>query len=353
MTNQEILEAFLHKIDEHSHRVEDLPALDEWIRKARKYVGLDVQSIREGLSREGILSLILYDINRYINESDWSGAEAQFQLFDEMTRGRKVSADFLFMRWYRSAEVYRRKGQLDKALDSTHQAERYAEGHEMRFRLYFLRGEIESADRNRYEFSVNSLSLALYEAEQLGERYEAKVYTKLAHMFSMRYASLGMYFLRKAQVLGCRLGDQDILLDNKFTMAESYTVMAQIHPKDEQLFLEEAGRVLSTIDYESLPLPQNKMYYREIQGKINRDVDILAEVCAYYQRTDAVNAVCRLCDLIIEIGVNNQQIKKILPYIDLYRCMAKRRNSCRLAEELEHIRQVEDIVNGILAEQAQ
>ncbi len=265
---------------------------------------------------------------------------------------KRENDTILFNRWYEASETYRRRGFLEQAIACTWKAEQFAYDHYSKFKILLQRGEIESSNKNRYEFSVNSLSAALYEAEQLGCAYVAKVYNKLAHMCSMRYASLGLYYLRKAQVISERLGDEHLLLENKLSRVNSYAILAMRHPYDEQMFLNEAKRVLATVDYEKLPSLQNKMYYKELLGRINHDVTPLIEACTFYESVDAMDEVCRMCDAIIETGINYQQTDKVLPYIDLYRRMVIKRNRKDVKMVLSCIKQAEEIINGILARQA-
>ena len=262
-----------------------------------------------------------------------------------------VQVNLLFDRWYTSANVYFRRGLLDRALEATFQAEPYAEGHFLRYKMLLLRGEIESAKMNMYEFSVNSLSSALYEAEQLGETYVIDVYNRLAHMFSMRYASLGMSFLRKAQALCERLGDEKLLLENRMARVNSYYGLSLRHPQDEKMFLDEAQQVLNLVDYDSLPLPQNKMYYKELLGKITHNVDPIIEACKFYQGVDALDEICRCSDSILVTGINYEQAAKALPYVEIYRKTAMKRNDKDLALELQYIQKAEDIIYGILGKQ--
>lgn len=351
MTNTEILQAFLWHIVLYSHKPEEQTVHDELIDRARKYIGLDIHCIRYGIHYEDVLELILLDIRGQLNQCDWYGAEKNFNLFDYIASGKSVGCNLLFDRWFTASQVYFRRGLLERALEATYQAEPYAEGHLLRYKMLFWRGMIESANLNRYEFAVNSLSEALYEAEQLGELYVAKVYDHLAHMCSMRYASLGMSFLRKAQALCERMDDKGMLLENRMARVNSYYGLSLRHPQDEKLFLDEARRVLKQVDYDSLPLLQNKMFYKELLGKITHDVNPIVEACKFYQDVDSIDEVCRCCDSILEIGINYQQAATALPYVDLYRKTAIRRHSKDLDFELKNIQKAEDIIYGILGKQ--
>lgn len=352
MTNEEILRAYLWHIGLYAHSPSDQAIHDELVGNARRFVGLDIRVIREGLQIEDILVLILYDINGQIYRCDWYAADKNFGLFDQIASNKRVMGSLLFDRWYKASVVYYRRGLFDKAISCTLQAEQYAVGHKMKLTILMQRGEIECSMKNRYEFSVNSLSAALYEAEQLGDIYVVRVYDRLAHMCSLRYAALGMYYLRKAQVIAERLGDTTIILENKMARVNSYSVLTMRHPQDEKLFLDEAKSILATIDYEKLPMLQNKMYYKELQGKIYFDVDPLIEACNFYESVNSIDEVCRMCDAIIEIGVNHNQALKAKPYIDLYRRMVIKRNRNDVSLVLNHINQAEEIINGILARQA-
>lgn len=350
MTNSEILKAFIWHINLYAHLPEDQSTHDELVGMARKYIGLDIRHLREDIQYEDVLELILCDANGQINRSDWYSADKNFKLFDEIAMGKRVLDSLLFNRWYKASEAYLRRGFMEKALLCTQRAELFANGHYYKYLILLQRGLIESGSKNRYEFSVNSLSAALYEAEQLDDAsYVATVYNKLAHMCSMRYASLGMYYLRKAQVYCERNGDERLLLDNKLSRVNSYAILAMRHPQDEQLFLDEAKRVLDTVDYDSLPLRQNKMYYKELQGRIYHDVAPMIEACKFYESVNAIDEICRLCDAILETGINYQQEEKALPYIDLYRRMVTKRNRKDVNLELNHIKRAEDIIYGILA----
>lgn len=304
--------------------------------------------LREDLQYEKVLVQILNDISGQLNRCDWHAADKKFKLFDEIAKNKPVLSSLQFERWYYAAESYYRRGLLDKAISCTRQTEKYAVGHEQKFKMLLQRGRIESSNKNRYEFSVNSLSAALYEAEQLGDAYVAHVYNGLARMCGMQYASLGMYFLRKAQVVSECLGDANLIVENKLSRVNSYAILAMRYPQDETLFLNEAKKVLATVDYDSLLMIQNKMYYKELQGRIYHDVKPLIEACAYYQKVDSVDEVCRLCDAILEIGVNYNQVIQTLPYVELYRQMVIRRNRKDKELILDHIKEAEEIINGKL-----
>ncbi len=170
-------------------------------------------------------------------------------------------------------------------------------------------------------------------------------------MFSLRYASLGMSFLRKAQALCERLGDEKLLLENRMIRVDSYYGLSLRQPQDEKMFLDEAKHVLSLIDYDSLPLLQNKMYYKELLGKITHNVDPIIEACKFYQGVDALDEICRCCDTILVIGINYEQAVKALPYVEIYRKTAMKRNDKDLALELQYIQKAEDIIYGILGKQ--
>ena len=185
------------------------------------------------------------------------------------------------------------------------------------------------------------MSAALYEAEQLGEAYVAQAYNELAHMFGLRYAALGIYFLRKAQVVSERLSDANLLVRNKLSRVNCYAILAMRYPQDETIFLDEAKKVLATVDYDSLPMIQNKMSYKELQGKIYHDVKPLIEACAYYQKVDSIDEVCRLCDAILEIGVNYNQVIQAVPYVELYRQMVIKRNRKDKDLNLDYIKKTE------------
>lgn len=304
--------------------------------------------LREDLQYEKVLVQILNDISGQLNRCDWQAVDKSFKLFDEIAKNKPVLSSLQFERWYYAAESYYRRGLLDKAISCTRQTEKYAVGHELKFKMLLQRGRIESSNKNRYEFSVNSLSAALYEAEQLGDAYVAHVYDGLAHMCGMQYASLGMYFLRKAQVVSERLGDANLIVGNKLSRVNNYAILAMRCPQDEAMFLDEAKKVLATVDYDSLPMIQNKMYYKELQGRIYHDVKPLIEACAYYQKVDSIDEVCRLCDAIMEIGINYNQVIQAVPYVELYRQMVIKRNRKDKNLSLDYIKKAEEIINGIL-----
>ena len=303
---------------------------------------------REDLQYEKVLVQILNDISGQLNRCDWQAVDKSFKLFDEIAKNKPVLSSLQFERWYYAAESYYRRGLLDKAISCTRQTEKYAVGHELKFKMLLQRGRIESSNKNRYEFSVNSLSAALYEAEQLGDAYVAHVYDGLARMCGMQYASLGMYFLRKAQVVSERLGDANLIVGNKLSRVNNYAILAMRCPQDEAMFLDEAKKVLATVDYDSLPMIQNKMYYKELQGRIYHDVKPLIEACAYYQKVDSIDEVCRHCDAIMEIGINYNQVIQAVPYVELYRQMVIKRNRKDKDLSLDYIKKAEKIINGIL-----
>ena len=348
MTNTEILRTFLWNINLYSYSPDEQAIYNELIVKARHFIGLDILMFRDGIHYEDVLELILYDISGQIQRCDWYAAHKNLMLFDEISRNKTVLGSMQFDRWFKAAEIYYRRGLLDKAISSTMEAEKYAVGHELKFKMLLQRGRIESSNKNRYEFSVNSLSAALYEAEQLGDAYLAHVYDELARMFGMRYVSLGMYFLRKAQVVSERLGDANLIVKNKLSKVNCYAILAMRYSQNETIFLSEAKKVLATVDYDSLPMIQNKMYYKELQGKIYHDVKPLIEACSYYQKVGSIDEVCQLCDAILVIGFNYNQVNQTLPYLELYRQMVIKRNRADKDFSLSYIKNVEEIINGTL-----
>lgn len=159
MVNEEILQAFLWHISLYSHSLDDIDTEEVLLTQARHFIGLDLGLLREGIRFDDVLLLLLLDIERQTNKCDWSSAERNCQLFDHLAQNKKLSIILLFERWYHEAEVYRRRGLYDKALACTYQAETFADNPLHKFRTLLLRGDIESANNNRYEFGINSLSL--------------------------------------------------------------------------------------------------------------------------------------------------------------------------------------------------
>lgn len=128
MTNDEILKAYLWHISLYAHLSSEQDIHDELVDKARKFIGLDIRMIREGLEHEDVLMLILFDINGQINRCDWYAADKNFRLFDQIASNKRVLGSLLFDRWYKASEAYHRRGLLDKAISCTIQAEKYATG---------------------------------------------------------------------------------------------------------------------------------------------------------------------------------------------------------------------------------
>lgn len=60
---------------------------------------------------------------------------------------------------------------------------------------------------------------------------------------------------------------------------------------------------------------------------------------------------CRCCDTILVIGINFGQAAKALPYVEIYRKAAMKRNDKNLALELQYIQKAEDMIYGILGKQ--
>ena len=67
MTNTEILQAYLWNISLYSHKSEDQTVHNELISQARKYIGLDIPKIREGIHYQDVLELILMDVHGRFN----------------------------------------------------------------------------------------------------------------------------------------------------------------------------------------------------------------------------------------------------------------------------------------------
>lgn len=98
MTNDEILKAYLWHISLYAHLSSEQDIHDELVDNARKFIGLDIRMIREGLEPEDVLMLILFDINGQINRCDWYAADKNFRLFDQIASKKRVLGSLLFDR---------------------------------------------------------------------------------------------------------------------------------------------------------------------------------------------------------------------------------------------------------------
>ena len=165
--------------------------------------------------------------------------------------------------------------------------------------VLITKGSIE-ADESHQVFGINSLSLALAEAEADGRpTMIAKCYLEMAKMIGLHYPSLGLSFLWEARVFYERVQDKERASFTKSRMALSYFLLW--HKKKDERFIEEAKHLVNdNIKREDFAHPGAQYSFDRLKGLINNDVGLLERSIDFFESILAYGEVLRSAEFYIK-----------------------------------------------------
>lgn len=190
-------------------------------------------------------------------------------------------------------------GEYQKALDLCDKMLKKDLDSSVKVEVLILKGSIET-DESRQIFSINTLSLALAEAEAVGApTHIAKCYIEMAKMIGIHYPSLSLSFLWKALIFYEKGQDKEHVSITKSRMALAYFNLW--HRKKDNRFIEEARRLVNKdIRREDFVLSGAKYDFDRIKGLITKDVNLLESSIDEFESIHAYSEVLRSAELYIK-----------------------------------------------------
>ena len=198
-------------------------------------------------------------------------------------------------------EGCRRLGDNTKALRLCDELLKKELTHRQKVEVLIKKGSIETEDHHLV-FGVNSLSLALAEAEAEGApALIANCYLEMAAMIGAHYPSLGLSLLWKARIFYERAQQSENVAFCKMRMAMSYFLLWHRGEQKETRFIEEARRLMNDdIKREDFRHPGAKFVFDEQKGQINNDTKLIESAIDFFEGIHAYGDVLRSSESFIK-----------------------------------------------------
>lgn len=241
----------------------------------------------------------------YLNDFDMKGAKKLLKEFDKKFPMKELLLPFLYERLYLGAELAFRIGDTEQAKrDIEKYLSRFENDKEHRFSLLLKFGQLETIT-NRYGISTRYVSEALGLAESIGNsKMIAEAYTSLGHIFSNRYAGLGLYFHRKAE---------RIYWENKMIPAANMSQLKRaflsfisyklLTDKRRDDLLHEARSIVENPDY-SLFNPHDRRLIRYIKAFVEYDRQALLTILKELGQAESLPFRCQVEENYIGICID-------------------------------------------------
>lgn len=264
-----------------------------------------------GLTPESVFVMLYNKVTYHMNGC---GAEQALQTISVY---RKIEKDFCIHFPFDieidfdEIELYRRLGDNVKALALCNKMLKKQLDSPAKVDLLITKGSIES-DESRQVFGINTLSLALAEAEADGTPVLiAKCYMEMAKMIGVHYPSLGLSFLWKARVFYEAVGDKERTSFTKSRMALAYFILWQ--EKKDARFINEARRLVNEdIKREDFEHPGAQYSFDRLKGLITDDISLIKKAIDFYESIHAYGDVLRSAEFYIKLCLaqNNRSAAK-------------------------------------------
>lgn len=294
--------------------------LSQWREKEAKALSdLNAKEISKmgGLWKSGIG--VIHLINRcavYMNASRFDVCR---KLLDKLYT-LKLDDEKRYICLDLDVELNHRAGNPQKALELVLEAEKLCDTPSKKVMMLIHKGFLETELTGVF-FNVNSFSDALRVAEESGDQFLiARVYTEMNGMFYSRYPGIGIYFLRKAEVIYRKVGERHHLTQVWMYLAFSLaTVYDRTPVKENECFRQEAERIVYSITEEQLVMPSDFAFYNRVKGFVLKDEDFIEKALDYYLSINAVQEVARTVDMYMSVSLNNRHNEKALAKMPIYK----------------------------------
>ena len=255
---------------------------------------------------------ILNKCGAALNNKEHRNACKMLDMFDNMTRGKRIPVEVLFNRLSFAAELSSRLGRISKSMSEIENNLVLFNDHlDLKFKLLIKLGRMEACVA-RNNISVKYLSEALGVAEASEDNSMiAEAYSAIAQMFSPKYEGLAFYFLRHAELYyekakDCR--NLSIIRMHRsllsWAVSRNYTNLIHI-----DRLQKEAEELISSISGENFN-PHELTYLKYVRGVVLRDEHLLEELLNENANVDMLPDKCRYEEMIIGICLEKGMFEK-------------------------------------------
>ncbi len=214
--------------------------------------------------------------------------------YERITRSYPMPPELTFRFLYFQAELALRTGHYRKALHALElnlaSFDRYPD---LKFKLLLKAGKLE-CHSNRLNISPRYFSEALALAEsQAKPLMIAEAYGEIAHMFSIRYQGLAIYFHRKAERAYSEAGDSHNLTQQRINRAYLCAITARIKPNlnHKERLEDEAVTIFANTDTSRFN-PHEIRHFLHRKGVILRDENIIKRLIDDMAHVEALPDKC-------------------------------------------------------------
>lgn len=252
-----------------------------------------------GLMPEPVFVMLFNKVAYHMNSCEAEQALQTIFVYRKIEKDFSIHFPFDIEIDFDEIELYRRLGDNVKALALCDIMLKKQLDSPAKVDLLITKGSIES-DESRQVFGINSLSLALAEAEADGTpELIAKCYMEMAKMIGIHYPSLGLSFLWKARVFYEAAGDRERASFTKSRMALSYFILW--HEKKDERFIDESRRLVNEeIKREDFEHPGAQYSFDRLKGLITDDISLIKKAIVFFESIHAYGEVLRSAEFYIK-----------------------------------------------------
>lgn len=252
-----------------------------------------------GLTPGDVLLLLYNKTAWHMNACETKHALDSIKTYQAIERDFSINGAPDFEMSMNEIEVHRRLGDNKQALRCCERLLKTKLDTPNKVDVLIAKGSIETSESHNI-FGINSLSLALAEAEACGDaNLIAYCYMEMAKMIGLHYPSLGLSFLWKSRVFYEAIGEKDRLAYCKMRMAMAFFLLW--HKTKESCFMEEAVRLVNDdIQKEDFCHPAGGYTLDRLKGAINKDVRLLEESLEAFESIQAYGEVLTTAEFLIK-----------------------------------------------------
>lgn len=257
-----------------------------------------------GLSPNHVLSLLL---NMSVLNLNACRAKSTLDIIGQYNR---IEEDFSiygpldFIVDKNEIEAYRRLGDNRRALQLCDRLLEKDISHTQKVDILIIKGTIERI-KSHQVFGINSLSLALAEAEAEGSpSLIAKCYLELAAMVGIHYPALGLSFLWKARVHYEKANEQENVSFCKSRMAMTYFLLWHKSQQKADRFINEARHLVNEgIKREDFRQAGAQYSFDRLKGVVNNNLELIKISADFFESINAYEEVCRSAEFYIKVAL--------------------------------------------------
>lgn len=258
-----------------------------------------------GLTIDNVMGLLLNRVGWCLNACETEEALKTIQEYKQIEKDFHIRGPLDYIIDKDEIEAFRRLGNNEKALKCCDEALGRELSPKQRAELLIIKGSIESGD-SHWVFGINTLSLALAEAEAVGApELIAKCYFELASMIGTHYPALGLSFLWKARVYYEKANESEQVAFCKSRMAMDYFLLWHRCQKKESRFIEEAKRLVNEdIRREDFRHPGAQCSFDRLKGLLNNDLKLIEESADFFESIKSYGDFYRSVEFYVKVALD-------------------------------------------------